>query len=151
MASYPESKTSVALFDCPYCIDNFAFDYEKIRNLAFRWRVMVRCPGCENVIEVVMKGYQVIHNCDPAAYKQGEIVEIYRLTRRLLGLDYSLRMAFTGKNMDGGQTRVLCPLRQASVRSRALNGFNYVLATSCMYAMSSPNVWREGVQRMPFS
>ena len=43
---------SVALFDCPHCIDNFAFDYEKIRSLAFRWRVMVRCPGCGNVIEV---------------------------------------------------------------------------------------------------
>ncbi len=67
---------SVALFDCPHCVDDFAFDYERIKNLGFRRRVMVRCPGCGNVIEVVMKGYQVIHNCDPAAYKQGEIVEI---------------------------------------------------------------------------
>ena len=89
---------SIALFDCPHCIDNFAFDYEKIRSLAFRWRVMVRCPGCGNVIEVVMRGYQVIHNCDPAAYKQGEIVEILpRDAKAPPALNYSLHMAIHSK------------------------------------------------------
>ncbi len=90
---YPTETKSVALFDCPHCIDDFAFDYEKIRNLAFRWRVTVRCPRCGNVIEVVIRGYQVIHNCDPAAYKQGEIVEILSPdTRASPGLNYTLRM-----------------------------------------------------------
>jgi len=84
---------SIALFDCQHCTDNFAFDYEKIRNLSFRWRVMVRCPECGNVIEVVMRGYQVIHNCDSAAYKQGEIVEILPPeTKPFPVLNYGLRM-----------------------------------------------------------
>jgi len=95
--SQMETK-SVALFDCPHCIDNFAFDYEKIRNLAFRWRVMVRCPECGNVIEVVMRGYQVIRNCDPTAYKQGEIVEILPPDAKTPPtLDYSLHMAIHRK------------------------------------------------------
>ena len=57
-------------------IDEFAFDYQKIARLAYGWRVRVRCPGCENVAEVVMLAYTLIHNCDPGQYKPGEIVEI---------------------------------------------------------------------------
>jgi predicted RNA-binding Zn-ribbon protein involved in translation (DUF1610 family) len=89
---------SVALFACPHCVDNFAFDWQKVRNLAARWRVMVRCPGCGNVIEVVMRGYQVIHNCDPTTYKQGEIVEILPPDAKTPpSLDYSLHMAIHRK------------------------------------------------------
>ncbi len=99
---YPTDTKSITLFDCPHCIDDFAFDYEKIRNLGFRWRVMVRCPECENVIEVVMRGYQVIHNCDPSAYKQGEIVETLPPNAKTpSALDYSLHMAIHRKKYGG--------------------------------------------------
>ena len=70
--------TSIALFDCHHCIDEFAFDYQKIAKLAYGWRVCVRCPGCGNIVEVVMLAYTLIHNCDPDKYKAGEIVEILR-------------------------------------------------------------------------
>ncbi len=84
---------SIALFDCPHCVDEFAFDWEKVRNLAVGWRVMVRCPGCGNVVQVVMLAYQLIHNCDPAKYKPGEIVEILPPDAKASpGLNYSLRM-----------------------------------------------------------
>ncbi len=40
-----------------------------------------------------MRGYQVIHNCDPTAYKQGEIVEILPPeTKPFPVLNYGLRM-----------------------------------------------------------
>ena len=74
MESYPESGTSVALFNCPHCIDEFAFDYQKIAKLAYGWRV--RCSGCGNIVEVVMLAYTLIHGCDPTKYQAGEIVEI---------------------------------------------------------------------------
>ena len=91
--AYPESKTSVALFDCGYCIDDFAFDWLRIKNLGIGWRVRILCPGCGNVVEVVMQGYQLIHNCDPATYKWGEIVEILPPSPHAPpGLNYSLRM-----------------------------------------------------------
>src|SRR6266568_9475887 len=90
----PMTETkSIVLFDCPHCIDNFAFDWQRIRNLAVGWRVMVHCPGCGNVIEVVMRGYEVIHNCDPAAYKWAEIIEILPPDAKASpALNYSLRM-----------------------------------------------------------
>ena len=68
--------TSVALFDCPHCIDEFRSDYQKIAQLTYGWRVRVRYPGCRNVIEVVMLAHTVIHGCDPDKYQAGEIVEI---------------------------------------------------------------------------
>lgn len=68
--------TSIALFDCPHCIDEFAFDYQRIAKLTYGWRVRVRCPGCGNIVEVVMLAYTLIHNCDFDKYRQGEIVEI---------------------------------------------------------------------------
>ena len=52
--------TSIALFDCPHCIDEFAFDYQKIAKLAYGWRVRVRCPDCGNIVEVVMLAYTLI-------------------------------------------------------------------------------------------
>ena len=67
---------SIALFDCPHCIDEFRFDYQRIAKLNYGWRVRVRCPGCGNIVEVVMLAYTLIHNCDSAKYKPGEIVEI---------------------------------------------------------------------------
>jgi len=69
---------SIALFDCPHCIDEFRFDYQKIGKLNYGWRVRVRCPGCGNVVEVVMLNYTLVHGCDPNKYKPGEIVEILR-------------------------------------------------------------------------
>lgn len=69
---------SVALFDCPHCIDEFAFDYQKIAKLIYGWRVRVRCPGCGNVVEVIMLNYTLIHGCDSDKHKAGEIVEILR-------------------------------------------------------------------------
>ena len=54
----------------------FAFDYQKIANLTYGWRVRVRCPSCGNIVEVVMLAYTLIHGCDPDKYKPGEIVEI---------------------------------------------------------------------------
>ena len=85
--------TSIALFDCPHCVDEFAFVYDRIKNLGVGWRVTVRCPGCGNVLEIVMQGFQVIHNCDPAKYKPGEIVEILPPDAKAPpGLNYSLRM-----------------------------------------------------------
>jgi hypothetical protein len=48
LASYPESTTSVALLACSHCIDEFAFDWQRIRNLAYGWRVRVRCLGCRS-------------------------------------------------------------------------------------------------------
>lgn len=53
---YPARTISVALFACPHCIDEFAFDWQRIRNLAYGWRVRVRCQGCGNIVEVVMQG-----------------------------------------------------------------------------------------------
>ncbi len=88
---------SVAFFDCPHCIDEFAFDYDRIKNLGVGWRVMVRCPGCGNLVEVVMLAYQVIHNCDPATYKWGEIVQILPPSHQAPGLNYSLRMTIHRK------------------------------------------------------
>ena len=44
-----------------------------------------------------MRGYQVIHNRDPTAYKQGEIVEILRPGRKAPSLDYSLHMTIHRK------------------------------------------------------
>jgi hypothetical protein len=70
--------TSVALFDCPHCIDEFRFDYQRIAKLNYGWRVRVRCPGCGNIVEVVMLNYTLIHGCDPDKYRPGEIVEILR-------------------------------------------------------------------------
>jgi len=68
--------TSVALSDCPHCIDEFVFDYQKIAKLTYGWRVRVLCPGCGNIVEVVMLAYTLIHNCDSNKYRPGEIVEI---------------------------------------------------------------------------
>jgi hypothetical protein len=34
--------TSLALFDCPHCIDEFAFDDPKVAKLTFGWQVRVR-------------------------------------------------------------------------------------------------------------
>src|SRR5690349_17060996 len=68
----------ISLFDCLHCIDEFRFDYQKIGKLNYGWRVRVRCPGCGNVVEVVMLNYTLVHGCDPNKYKPGEIVEILR-------------------------------------------------------------------------
>lgn len=68
--------TSVALFACPHCIDEFTFDYQKIAKLTYGWRVRVRCPGCGNIVEVVMLQYTLIHGCDPNKYRSGQILEI---------------------------------------------------------------------------
>ena len=67
---------SVALFDCPHCIDEFAFDFQRIAKLTYGWCVRVRCPGYGNIVEVVMLAYTLIHGCDPTKYQAGEITEI---------------------------------------------------------------------------
>lgn len=36
---------SIALSDCPHCIDEFRFDYNEIATLTYSWRVRVRCLG----------------------------------------------------------------------------------------------------------
>lgn len=73
---YPARTISVELFACPHCNDEFAFDYQRIGKLNYGWRVRVRCPGCGNIVEVVMQGYTVIHGCDPTKYQWGETIEI---------------------------------------------------------------------------
>ena len=83
MVSFPESTTSVALFDCPHCVDEFAFDYQKTAKLTYGGRVRDRCPGCDNVVEVVMLNCTLIHGCDADKYKPGEIIEILRPDPRL--------------------------------------------------------------------
>ena len=70
--------TSVALFDCPHCVDEFAFDYQKIAKFTYGWRVRVRCPGCGNIVEVIMLNYTLIHGCNPDKHRSGEIIEILR-------------------------------------------------------------------------
>jgi hypothetical protein len=67
---------SVALFNCPHCVDSFAFDWQKLEGLTLHSRVMVRCPGCGNTVEVVTNAYSLIHNADPQKYRWGEILEI---------------------------------------------------------------------------
>lgn len=52
---FPARTIGVALFACPHCIGEFAFDWQRIRTLAYRWRVRVHCPGCGNIVEVVMQ------------------------------------------------------------------------------------------------
>ena len=52
MASY-ESKMSVAFFDCPQCIDNFGFPWEKIRNLAAR----LACHGSLPQISLMLSTF----------------------------------------------------------------------------------------------
>jgi hypothetical protein len=67
---------SVALFNCPFCVDSFAFDFQKLKSLTLHSRVQVRCPGCGNTVEVVTNAYSVIHGADPEKYQWGEILEI---------------------------------------------------------------------------
>jgi len=56
-----------------------------------------------------MRGYQVIHNCDLAAYKQGEIVEILAPSPQApSALDYSLHMAIHRKKYGWHEARPLC-------------------------------------------
>ena len=57
---------SIAFFDCPHCVDEFAFDYQKVAKLNYGWRARVRCPGCGNIVEVVMQAYTVT---DPYALR----------------------------------------------------------------------------------
>lgn len=49
---YPARTISVALFACPHCIDEYAFDYQRIAKLNHGWRVRVGCPGCGNIVTV---------------------------------------------------------------------------------------------------
>jgi hypothetical protein len=62
---------SIAFFNCPHCVDSFAFDFQKLTSLTLHSRVRVRCPGCQNVVEVVTNAYSVIHNADPEQYQRG--------------------------------------------------------------------------------
>jgi hypothetical protein len=48
---------TVAFFNCPHCVDSFAFDFQKLKSLTLHSRVSVRCPGCQNVAEVVTNAY----------------------------------------------------------------------------------------------
>jgi hypothetical protein len=67
---------SIAFFNCPHCVDSFAFDWQRIKGLTLHSRVQVRCPGCGNTVEVVTNAYSVIHNADPEKYQWGQILEI---------------------------------------------------------------------------
>jgi hypothetical protein len=93
------ASISVALFDCPHCVDEFAFsnsnmaDWRRVTTLAVCWRVVVRCPGCGKVASVVMQGYQMVHNCEPDKYKCGEIVQILARDSKIPSdINYSLRL-----------------------------------------------------------
>jgi hypothetical protein len=67
------------------------------------WRVRVHCPGCGNVVEVVMRGFQLVHNCEPTKYKPGEIVEILPPDPKVLSdIDYALRLQIHRKKRMGG-------------------------------------------------
>ena len=35
---------SIALFDCPHCIDEFRFDYQKIAKLTYGWWSVISVP-----------------------------------------------------------------------------------------------------------
>ena len=67
---------SIAPFNCPHCIDSFAFDWQKLKELTLHSRVEVRCPGCGNIVEVVTNTYSLIHHGDPDKYQWGEILKI---------------------------------------------------------------------------
>jgi hypothetical protein len=67
---------SVAFFNCPHCVDSFAFDFQKLKSLTLWSRVRIRCPRCGNTVEVVTNAYSVIHNADPETYQWGEVSEI---------------------------------------------------------------------------
>ena len=69
---------TVAFFNCPHCVDSFAFDFQKLKSLTRHSRVRVRCPDCQNVVEVVTNAYSVIHGADPEKYQWGEILEILK-------------------------------------------------------------------------
>jgi len=69
-------STSIAHFACHHCIEEFAVDYQRIAKLTYGWRVRVRCPGCGNIVDVVMLAYTLIHNSDPNKYRCGQILEI---------------------------------------------------------------------------
>jgi len=58
--SYPES-ISIALFDCPHCIDNFAFDYQKIRNLGFRWLLASARKKLQKYAGDLMGKFSIFH------------------------------------------------------------------------------------------
>jgi len=60
---------SIAFFNCPHCVDSYAFDFKKLKFVTLHSRVRVRCPGCQNVIEVVTNAYSVIHNADAEKYQ----------------------------------------------------------------------------------
>lgn len=63
MPFYPERTISVGLLGCPQCIDEFAFDFQRTRHLAYGWRfacVVLRSETSSSV----MQGYQVVHYCD---------------------------------------------------------------------------------------
>lgn len=89
---------SAAFFNCPYCVDSFAFDWQKIKGLTLHSRVEVRCPGCGNTVEVVTNAYSLIHNADTEKYRCGQILEILtpdpktteESTRRNIWLHYQI-------------------------------------------------------------
>lgn len=55
---FPARGISVALFACPYCIDEYAFGWRRIRTLAYLWHVRMRCLSCGNIVEVAMQRKQ---------------------------------------------------------------------------------------------
>ena len=67
---------SIVLFNCGHCVDSFAFDWEKIKDLKLHSRVSVRCPACGNTVQLVTNAYELIHDSDPAKYRWADILEI---------------------------------------------------------------------------
>jgi hypothetical protein len=67
---------SIAFFNCPHCVDSFAFDFQQLKFVTLHSRIRVRCPGCGNTVEVVTNAYSVIHGADPEKYQWGQILEI---------------------------------------------------------------------------
>ena len=125
---------SIAFFNCPHCVDSFAFDFQKLKPLTLHSRVRVRCPGCQNVVEVVTNAYSVIHNADPEQYQWGEILEILppdpRITEDFAGrwhfnTSIAFLMELVNEMQSGGND--LKPMGQAQpitasgVQGRSLN------------------------------
>jgi hypothetical protein len=76
---------SVAFYNCPHCVDSFAFDFEKLKSLTLHSRVSVRCPGCQNVIEVVTNACSVIPNTEFTEFSTQPISILYK------GINYTVR------------------------------------------------------------
>jgi len=95
---------SVAICDCPHCVDYFAFDLKLVERLSLYTHVTLRCPRCQKEVLLVTKRYEVIHSTDPEKYQSGAILKIEPCPR----------------DFDSGSFRVDLRLRIAANRKRLI-------------------------------